>query len=306
MLNAIKDGNVVRIEGVLSEVDIDYKTFKKDGVDTNAIGGVIKVRVETEINSKPVTLEIPVHMFAAQLTNAGMPNPAYESIEKIKNEYVSIAASDYSRADCVRITKGAINMNEYYGADERLISFPRITASFISKIRREDCTPKADFTVTFMVGKAAPEVDREGIETGRYKIMGMIPQFAGKIDVVPFFAVNPGVIDAVSQYWSEGDTVKATGKLNFTSETKEVEVKVDFGDPVKDVRTISLSELIITGGSSTPLDGEFAINYDDVKEALEKRKSRLEESKEKAKNKGTAGKAPAAHTSANKFSDLGF
>ena len=305
MLTQIKDGNVVKIEGILSEIDIDYKDFKKNGVDTKAIGGIIKIRVNTSINGADTELEIPVHMFAAQLTNSGSPNPAYESIARIKDEYVSIAASDIEHADRVRITKGQINMNEYYGQDERLISFPRITASFVSKIKKEECKPKAEFNVTFMVGKAGYELDRDGVETTKYKVTGMVPQFGGKVDVIPFYAYNPGVVDAVSNYWQEGDTVKATGKLNFTSETKEVETKVDFGEPTIETRTYSISELVITGGSSTPLDGEFAINYDDVKVALEDRKARLAESKEKAANRGTSGKAPAP-AAGSKFKDLGF
>lgn len=305
MLNTIKDGNVVKIEGILSEIDIDYKDFKKNNVDTKAIGGVIKVRVNTVVNGTETELEIPVHMFAAQLTNAGAPNPAYESIERIKNEYVSIAASDIEHADRVRITKGQIQMNEYYGQDERLISFPRITASFVSKIKKEECKPKAEFNVTFMVGKAGYELDRDGVETNKYKVTGMVPQYGGKVDVVPFFAYNAGVIDAVSNYWNEGDTVKATGKLNFTSTTEVRTVEVDFGEPTEEIRTISLSELVITGGSSTPLDGEFAIDYEDVKAALEERKTRLAASKAKAANKGTSGKAPAP-AAGNKFKDLGF
>ena len=303
MLNTIKDGNVVRIEGILSEVDIDYKDFKKNGVDTKAIGGVIKIRVTQAINGVDTELEIPVHMFAAQLTNSGSPNPAYESIARIKNEYVSIAASDIEHADRVRITKGAISMNEYYGQDSRLISFPRITASFVTKIKKEECKPKAEFTVTFMVGQSGYELDKEGVETDKYKVIGMIPQYGGKVDVVPFYAYNPGVIDAVSNYWTEGDTVKATGRLNFTSETKEVEQNPGFGETFIETRTYSISELVITGGNPTPLDGEFAINYDDVKVALEDRKNRLAESKEKSANRGAAGKAPAPQ---KKFSDLGF
>ena len=303
MLNTIKDGNVVRIEGILSEVDIDYKDFKKNGVDTKAIGGVIKIRVTQAINGVDTELEIPVHMFAAQLTNSGSPNPAYESIARIKNEYVSIAASDIEHADRVRITKGAISMNEYYGQDGRLISFPRITASFVTKIKKEECKPKAEFTVTFMVGQSGYELDKEGVETDKYKVIGMIPQYGGKVDVVPFYAYNPGVIDAVSNYWTEGDTVKATGRLNFTSETKEVEQNHGFGESIIETRTYSISELVITGGNPSPLDGEFAINYDDVKVALEDRKNRLAESKEKSANRGAAGKAPAPQ---KKFSDLGF
>ena len=77
MLAQIKDGNIVKIEGILSEVELDYKDFTKNGATVKAIGGVIKVRVDTVVNGGEQTLEIPVHMFAAQLTNAGAPNPAY-------------------------------------------------------------------------------------------------------------------------------------------------------------------------------------------------------------------------------------
>ena len=196
-------------------------------------------------------------------------------------------------------------MNEYYGQNGNLVSFPRITASFVSKIKKDECKPTADFTAVFMVGNKGYETDRDGVETDRYKIVGMIPQYGGKVDVVPFYAINPGVIDAVSNYWNEGETVKATGKLNFTSKTETYEVKVDFGESSEGTRTISISDLVITGGSSTPLEGDFAISYDDVKVAFEERKARLAALKDKAANKGTSGKAPE-QTAGSKFKDLGF
>ena len=306
MLNTIKDGNVVKIEGILSEIDLKYGTFKKNGVDTKTVGGSIKVRVNTKINGVDTELEIPVHMFSTQYTNAGAVNPAFESIERVMNEFVSIAASDIDHADRVRITRGQIGMNEYYGQNGNLVSFPRITASFVSKIKKDECKPAADFSVTFMVGSKGYETDKDGVETDRYKIVGMIPQYGGKVDVVPFFAINPGVIDAVSNYWNEGETVKATGKLNFTSKTETYEVKVDFGESSEATRTISISDLVITGGSSTPLEGDFAINYDDIKAALEERKVRLAQLKDKSQNKGASGKAPEQAAPANKFKDLGF
>ena len=305
MLNTIKDGNVVKIEGILSEIDLKYGTLKKPTGEVKTVGGVIKIRVNTKINGADTELEIPVHMFSTQYTNSGASNPAYESIERVMNEFVSIAASDVDHADRVRITRGQITMNEYYGQSGNLVSFPRISASFVSKIKKEECKPTADFTVVFMVGSKGYETDREGVETDKYKIVGMIPQYGGKVDVVPFYAINPGVIDAVSQYWNEGETVKATGKLNFTSRTETYEVKVDFGESSEGVRTISISDLVITGGSSTPLEGDFAISYDDVKVALEERKARLAALKDKGQNKGSAGHAPAPAAS-NKFAGLGF
>jgi hypothetical protein len=133
----------------------------------------------------------------------------------------------------------------------------------------------------------------------------MVPQYGGKVDVVPFVAINKGVIDAVSSYWNEGDTVKAAGKLNFTSKTETHTTEVDFGEPIEETRTVSVSELVLTSGSSTPLEGEFALNADDVTAALAARKAKLAELKEKSTAKGTSGKAPAA-SAGNKFKDLGF
>ena len=305
MLNAIKDGNIVKIEGILSEIDLKRGSFMKNGAEVPTIGGSIKVRVNTKINGVDTELEVPVYMYATQTTNAGTANPAYESIERVMNEFVSIAASDIEHADRIRITRGQITMNEYYSATGNLVSYPRINASFVTKIKKEECKPTAEFTAVFMVGSKGYELDKEGVETERYKLVGMLPKYGGKVDVVPFFAINPGVIDAVSSYWNEGETVKATGKLNFTSKTETYEVKVDFGEASEGTRTISVSELVITGGSSTPLEGDFAINYDDVKAALEERKSHLAQLKEKSQSKGTTGKAPAPATG-SKFKDLGF
>ena len=296
--------NKVKIEGILSEIDIKYGSFTKNGTTLKSIGGVIKVRVDQKINGVDTELEIPVHMFASQYTNAGAPNPAYESIERVMNEYVSIAASDVDHADRVRITNGSIQMNEYYGQNGNLVSFPRITTSFVTKVKKDECKPDASFVIVFMVGNKGYELDKDGVETDKYKIVGMVPQYGGRIDVIPFVAVNKGVIDAVSNYWNEGDTVKAAGKLNFTSRTETTTTEVDFGEPIEQTRTISVSELVLTSGSSTPLEGEFALNADDVTAALAARKAKLAELKEKSASKGTSGKAPAS--TGSKFKDLGF
>ena len=294
--------NVVRIEGILSETDLKYGSFEKNGATVNSIGGIIKIQVNQEINGESKTLEVPVHMFASEYTNKGAKNPAYQSIERVMNEFTSIAAAGgAANADRVRITNGKITMNEYYGRDGQLISFPRITASFVNKIKADEMKPCATFTTNFVVAKKMNEVDREGVETGRYKVTGIIPQFGGKVDVVEFITSNKNVINAVSQYWTENDTVSAQGRLNFSSKTETVVKEVDFGEPQETTRTISVSELILTGGSSTPLEGEFAYDMSDIQSALADRKQRLEDSKNK--NTGTR-KAPQKNSNAP--IDLGF
>jgi len=292
--------NKVRIEGILSEINITPRSFKRDNNTVNALSGIVTIRVNQPINGVDTELEIPVHVFAAEFTTKGAVNPAYESLTRVMNEYVSIAAGGLANADCVRITSAQVSMNEYYNQSGALVSFPRITASFINKIKRDECKPEATFSTTFVVGSKGYETDSDGVETDKYKITAILPQYGGKVDVIPFVALNRGVIDAVSNYWNVGDTVKATGRLNFSSKTETYTTKPDFGEPMEQTRTISISELVITGGSSTPLEGDFAISSDDVSKALAERKARLAEMKEKAMG------VPQKTTTSKGFTDLGF
>jgi hypothetical protein len=298
--------NSVKIEGILSEIDLKTGTSTKNGKTSEYIGGSIKVRVNQMLNGVNTDLDIPVFMFANKLKNDGNPNPAYASIERVMNEYVSIAAGGMDAADRIRITNGNIRMNEYYGQTGNLNSYPRINASFVTKLT--DLTkfsPEATFSVVFVIGSMGYDTDKDGVDIeNRFKIRGILPQYGDAVDVVDFYATSPNVISAVSSYWNQGDTVKINGKLNFTSTVEEKMVEVDFGEPRMERRTVSVSELIITGGSQTPLEGDFAYDADEIKSALADRQARLAKAKEESKNKskGTAKAAPAKKG----FSDLGF
>ena len=297
--------NSVKIEGILSEIDLETGTYNKDGKTIEKIGGSIKVRVTQVLNGKEVELDIPVYMFANKLTNKGTPNPAYASIERVMNEYKSIAAVGIDAADRVRITGANIRMKEYYGQGDKLNSYTRINASFVTKITdMSKFAPEATFSAIFAIGNMGYETDKDGVQIpDRFKIRGIMPQYGGSVDVIDFFATSPNVIDAVSSYWEQGDTVKINGKLNFSSKTEETVVQVDFGEPRIERKTVSVSELIITGGSQTPLEGDFAFDMDEIQSALEARQARLAElkAKQKAKEKGAPKSAPK-----KSMSDLGF
>lgn len=285
--------NKVIIEGILSEIDLKYGSYNKNGTPVKTVGGTIKVRVEQEINKVPTVLEVPVHMFSTELTNKGTKNPAFESIERVMNEYVSIAATSEDLADRIRITSGNISMNEYWSSPETLVSYPRIQASFVQKVKKDEMVPKAQFTCEFVVAAKDYEVDREGVETGRLKIKAVIPQYGGKVDIVDFFAASPAVITPISQYWNVNDTVKATGKLNFSSKTETFLEEVDFGEPIERNRTIKVSDLIVTGGSQTPLEGDFAFDLNEINAALATRKANLEARKAKDASRTKQASAPA-------------
>ena len=299
--------NRVRIEGILAEIDIKPGTFNKNGQTMESIGGSITVKVTQKISGEEKELAIPIHMFASKLTNKGTPNPAYESIKRIADEYISIAASENGEdgADRVRITNASIRMNEYYSQDGRLVSFPRVNASFVQKINKSDCKPEATYMTEFVVAQKYEEIDRNGEDTGRYRIDAIIPQYGGRVDVVPMYAQSPGVIDAVKTYWEVGNTVKANGRLDFSATTETTIEEVDFGEPIEKTRTINRSDLIITGGSQEPLEGDFAFDNDEIQNALAERKLRLEKQRDRDMSRAATRQTPAP-TAKHGFQDLGF
>lgn len=284
--------NSVVIEGLLSELDLNYGSYVRDGKTREMISGVVTIRV----NHDGEILEIPVHVFANKITNAGKPNPAFSNLETAMKTYKSIAAVGEDQADGVRMTGARITMNEYFSnQDGHLISFPRITGSFINRVNRSDINYRASFEIVMVIANLSSETDAAGVETGRLKIGAYVPKFGNSVDLVTFFAENQGVIDVIEQYWEVGATVKAIGRLMFTARTEKVQSAVDFGEPVVSTRTIRANDLIITGGAQLPLEGEFAYSEEDIAEGLATRETQLENLKARTQRPAApAKKAPMA------------
>lgn len=301
MRNYIENNNKnkVKIEGILSEINLEYSSYVKDGATKDCISGDIKIRVNTEDGN---TLEVPVRMFANKLTNDGNPNGAYAAIQRVKEEMISIAACpDGATPDCVRITSGKIEMQEYPNKNGGITSYPSISATFVTKIKPEDCKHQATFEAEIVVVNRENEIGKNDEETGRIKVTGVLVGYKGRTDVVPFYAAHEAVKDAVMSLWEENSTVTVAGNLNFSSTTEEFIKEMTFGAPQKETRTINVSEFIITGGSE-PLDEDSSYSISDIQKGLEERKARLAKAKEKK-----ATTTPAANTTTEKKKiDLGF
>lgn len=287
--------NKVFIEGLLSEVDINEITYKKNGVDVKALSGSIKVRVDQENKDGSITtLEIPVHLFANELNSKGEPNSAFKSTRTIMDSFTSIASGGEEKATAVRISGSSaqIVMNEYYDKNGNFVSYPRIRGSFVNSIERSKMIPKAEFDVEFVVAKVEDSVDREGMPDGRLKIMGIVPQYGNKVDVMPFYAINPNAITFIKSYWAEGNTVKMHGTINFTSTVSEKVEEVAFGDPIVKHFTTNVSELIGTAGTN-PLEGDLAFDNNEIKAALTQRNADLEAQKARDMSRTKQSSAPA-------------
>lgn len=306
--------NEVTIEGILSEMDIKKGSYVKDGETVENIGGTIKIKVPQIINGIEVTSEIPVTFFALKYKKDKSENGIYKAIETMSNELVSIAAAgNEDSADRVRISgsarfvNGTIKMNEFYNGNGKLVSYPRIHASFVNKVKKDEFRPGTSFTLEFAIANMGYETNAEGIETERYHIKAIVPQYGEKVDVMDLYALNPNVIENIKSCWQEKDTVKAKGKLNFTAKTETYVEDLGFGEAEEKVRTINVSDLILTGGAPEPLVDDYAFDETEIQKALTERKVRLDALKEETMNKAKAKtrQAPAPTSSAQGF-DLGF
>lgn len=302
--------NKVRIEGILSEIDLKYGSYTKNGEPVETIGGSVKILVEQEINNVAAKLEIPVYMFSQKYTKKKTISPAYESIEKIMKEFVSIAAAgSAAQADKVRITKGEIRMNEFPG-QKGIVSQPRIYANFMSRAIG-DFKLEATFSLEFMVSSMNRVTDNDGVEVepAKLAVNVIVPQYTAEganamnVDLMTLYAVSPNIINGIESYWEAGKCYRVVGRLNFSSRTEEVIEEFDFGEPQRSVRTVNVSEFIIAGAPQAPLDGDFAFDIDDIKAGMAARKQRLEDMKN---GKNDQSKRVPVQNSAKGKLDLGF
>lgn len=305
-----KGQNFARVEGILSEIDLKYNSYVKNGVTVESIGGMVKVLVETEVDGTMTALEVPLYQFSTKYKKDGNINPAYTAIEKVMNEFSSIAScGSKEQADKVR-ANGVIKMNEFPGQNGKIVSQPRVQANFISRVVG-DFNPEAKFELEFMVSKIARAVDKEGVEIdpARLNIEVIVPQYTSpsettmNVDLVKLNAYAPNVVNAIENYWEAGSCYKAAGRLNFSSRTEEVVEELGFGEAQKRTRTVNVNELIVTGGSEVPLEGDFAFDFDQIKAGMAARAQRLEDLKSGKVSK--AKQTPAQDSSKGKF-NLGF
>lgn len=290
--------NLCTIEGILSEVNLKEGTSEK--TKKNYIMGEVKVKTTIDIKGVAVDLEVPVRLFANQMTNKGLPNPAYDSIKKI-GEMVSLAScdGDYNKADRVRFENANIQMNEYYNRNEQLVSFPTVRGTFCRKVNKETYNPTATFSNVIVVGGFKDEVNRQGEPTGRLIVKGILPQYGNRVDVVDYVVENEAAINHIQTYWNKGDTVRVAGIANFSFTVETEIVEMGFGEPEVKRHTRSVSELLITKGSEGALDAEYAYDPEVISAALTERQAYLTELKNNSGKKADV-------SAKNSTTDFGF
>jgi len=300
--------NKVKLTGLLSEVDLEDASFDSNGSPVEVIRGTIKVKINLPVGDKIIPNEVPVQVFCKKYKNDGNPNTAYDDWKKVKEEYVSIASGGEAKADAICVTGANVQENTYYNANGNKVSYTRIRGSFVKHVDKGHMVPEASWELEFVVGNKAYVLDDDGVETDKFCINAIVPQYGGAVDVVPIFTTNPMAIKDIEQ-WEDGSTMKAYGRLNFTvGEPGTAIASDDTWGEIPEQRTTggtrSVSELIIQKASNEPLSGEFAFDPAEINGALADREKRIEQSKDKKSSGVSTKKAPAKGKAT--FANLGF
>ena len=267
----------VTVVGIVSDKKLEMKT--ENGVRT--IEGTIQMRVRCADKKKD-----------------GADNKAFAGVMTVMNEYQSIADVGEDEADRVR-TSGQINLFRSNNNGNEIVSY---TSNFFNRIKNtQNVEPKAEFEVEMFIKTLVPEMDKEGVETGRYKIIGWVPTFNG---IEPLELIVPvELADQVSNIYEPNQTARFYGDIiqNITFET--IDKPVAFGVK-KETKTSFVNELVVTGGSPAYnaetkeecVEGGNQIPYDPVvvKAAIEERDRLIKEGQNKPKSNANNAKPSGA------------
>lgn len=293
--------NTFTITGLVSEINF------REGMNKNNKpyrSGTVIVRVDQTYGGKSEISEIPVSMFANKFKKDGTANKCYEQMAQIQNNYRSIAQAGLDGATRITFTgitsKIQENMFVSPSNPEAVLSSWRLNTMFANPARGAgDC---ATFCMEIFIMKMERELNIEGEETGRLKLIGMYVGNRGagsnaEGNVFTFYVEEPGTIDYIERNWNENDTVQVVGRIRYCSEEVQYHSENSWGEDIPQTSTRNKHELIITKGSDFPMEDDMAYDPDDIKALYADRSARREQLVVDAKNKAKAATATKASVS---------
>ena len=288
--------NKVNIVGKLLDTTFNHGVTKTGAPYERAN---LTVRVTQTYNGQEEVSEIPIGMFASQFTSKGTPNPAYKSLQDLK-EMKTAQNVGFDAADTIRITNGTVRENNFVSKSGQLINGWQLNASFINKGSTADV---ASFVLDIFIMDMHDEVDRNGEPTGRLIIKGGLVQYGGKLDILEFVVEGSEKVDYIQRNWEINQTVTVKGRIRVTSvEEKNSGSEGSWGEDIPEVSTRMIRELVISTGSDEGKEEEFSYDPTDIKKAFNVRKAEIEQLLIDARQGATKSAAPATATTASKYS----
>ena len=273
------------VEGVVSEKDL--KVVTEEG--KNKITGHLTVKT-SDVNF------IKFNVNVNEKTKNNTDNKTYAGIQTVMNEYKSIAEVGEEEGTRVKVSG---DISPFTGKNgEKIVSYK---SNFFNRLKAdEELEPKAEFSIELFISGINPEIDAEGVETGRTIVSGWMPTYNG---IEPIDLVAEGeVAQAVDSGFEVGQTVEFYGEIINNRIETVTEIPVKIGKPRKKVTVEIKNDLIITGASEAYEEGitpELPYEADTIQAAIQERANKLEEEKAKAqsgaKTTNNAKPSGAAH-----------
>lgn len=270
----------VTVIGVVSDKKLEMKT--ENGVRT--IEGTVTIKTDD-------TNFVQMRVRCADKKKDGANNKTFAGVMTVMNEYKSIADDGADEADRVRAS-GQINLFRSNQNGNEIVSY---TSNFFSRVKNtQNVEPKAEFEVEMYIEKLVPEVNKDGEETGRYKICGWIPTYNG-IEPLTLF-VPQELADVVSDIYQPRQTARFYGNIIQNITYKTTNQVMAFGVKTK-TESEFINELVVTGGSPA-YDAEtedevvkggnqIPYNPDTVQAAINERQRLIDEGQNKSKTNTT-------------------
>lgn len=274
------------VEGVVSEKDL--KVVTEEG--KNKITGYLTVKT-SDVNF------IKFNINVNEKTKNNTDNKTYAGIRTVMNEYKSIAEVGEDEATKVKVS-GDISSFTDKQSGEKKVAYK---SNFFNRLKpSEEFESKSEFSIELFISGINPEIDTEGVETGRTIVSGWVPTYNG---IEPIDLVAEGeVAQAIDSGFEVGQTVEFYGEIINNRIETVTEIPVKIGKPRKKVTVEVKNDLIITGASEAYEEGitpELPYEADTIQAAIQERANKLEEEKAKAqsgaKSANNAKPSGAAH-----------
>lgn len=277
----------VTVAGIVSDKKLEMTI--KDGVRT--IEGTLTIKTAD-------TNFVQMRVRCADKKKDGSENKTFAGVMTVMNEYKSIADVGEDEADRVRAS-GQINLFRSNNNGNEIVSY---TSNFFNRIKNNQTfEPKAEFEIEMYIKSLVPEMNKDGEETGRYKIVGWVPTFNG---IEPLDLIVPEELaDQVSSIYEPKQTARFYGNIvqNVTYET--IERPMAFGVK-KESKANFINELVVTGGSPVydatdkdeVVEGGNQIPYDPtvIQAAIDERDRLIKEGQNKPKTSTNNAKPSGA------------
>jgi hypothetical protein len=274
------------VHGVVSEKDLKVVTEE----------GKTKITGSLTVKTSDVNF-VKFNVNVNEKTNSGSDNKTYAGIQTVMNEYKSIAEVGEDEATRVKVS-GDLSPFTDKKTGGKVVAY---RSNFFNRLKAdEELESKAEFSVEIFISSINPELDTDGVETGRTVVSGWVPTYNG---IEPIDLVAEGeVAQAVDSGFEPGQTVEFYGDIINNRIETVTEIPVKIGKPRKKVSVEFKSDLIITGASEAYEEGitpELPYVAETIEAAIQERNNKLEEAKVKAqsgaKTNGNAKPSGAAH-----------